>query len=91
MTSPKRASGPAPTRPRVLVDAFDRDTALAWLFGENRLLDREAPAAMIRHAASESELETVVALAREFAAISDTAWIGSTPRHCGNGFCNSGG
>lgn len=52
---------------RLLVSAYDDETAKAWLFGSNTRLDDEAPAFVIRHATSWEDLRFVLPAARAFA------------------------
>lgn len=52
---------------RLLVEAYDDETAKAWLFGMNSRLDDRAPGSVIRLAVVPDDLESVVPAARAFA------------------------
>ncbi len=52
---------------RMLTDAYDDDTAKAWMFGTNSRLDERAPAFVLRNAEEPDEMQLVVATARAFA------------------------
>ena len=54
---------------RMLVDAYDAQTAQAWLFGCNSRLGDKAPATVLRNAESPEALAAVVPTARAFAAM----------------------
>jgi hypothetical protein len=51
---------------RVLVEAYDDETARAWFFGSNTLLDDEAPAYVLRHGTTPDDLRLVVPAVRRF-------------------------
>lgn len=52
---------------RLLVDAYDAETAKAWLMGSNSRLDDEAPAYLLRYAETLDDVRLVVPVARAFA------------------------
>lgn len=52
---------------RLLVDAYDDQTARAWLFGTNTRLDDRAPIDVLAAARETSEFEAVAEAAREVA------------------------
>jgi hypothetical protein len=52
---------------RILVDAYDADTARAWLFGTNSRLDEHAPIEVLGHARETSDFAAVVKAARQAA------------------------
>ena len=52
---------------RMIIDAFDDDTAKAWLFGANTRLNDEAPAYIFRHSKTFEDLRRIVPVARAFA------------------------
>ena len=52
---------------RILVDAYDADTARAWLFGTNTRLDEHAPIEVLRHAKEPLDFAAVVMAARQAA------------------------
>jgi hypothetical protein len=52
---------------RIVVSAYGEETAKAWFFGSNHLLDDEAPAYVLRHARDPGELRLIVPAARAFA------------------------
>jgi hypothetical protein len=52
---------------RMLVEAYDADTAKAWLLGTNTRLNDEAPAYLIRNAKVVDDLRQLVPTARAFA------------------------
>jgi hypothetical protein len=52
---------------RMLVETYDDETAKAWLFGSNTRLNDEAPAYLLRNAASPDDLRQLVPTARAFA------------------------
>ncbi len=52
---------------RLLTEAYDDDTARAWFFGANTLLDDRAPAYVLRHGETPEEMSLVVPVARDFA------------------------
>lgn len=54
---------------KMIVDAYDADTARAWLFGCNTRLGDRAPAFVMRSAESPEGLASVVPTARAFAAM----------------------
>jgi hypothetical protein len=51
---------------RMLVEAFDDETAEAWFFGSNSKLDDEAPVRVLRTAQSVDDLGLVVPAAKAF-------------------------
>ncbi len=52
---------------RMLVEAYDAETAKAWLFGTNTRLNDEAPAYILRNAKAVDDLRQLVPTARAFA------------------------
>ena len=52
---------------RMLVEAYDVETAKAWLFGSNTRLNDEAPAYLLRNAKAVDDLRQLVPTARAFA------------------------
>ena len=52
---------------RMLVEAYDADTAKAWLFGANTRLNDDAPAYLLRNAKAVDELRQLIPTARAFA------------------------
>ncbi len=56
---------------RMLVDAFDDETAKAWLFGTNTRLKDEAPAYIFHNSKTFEDLRTIVPVARTFATARD--------------------
>jgi hypothetical protein len=57
---------------RLIIEAYDDETAKAWFFGSNSLLDNEAPAYVLRYGTTPDDLRLIVpAAARlvELAAI----------------------
>lgn len=52
---------------RMLVEAYDAETAKAWLFGSNTRLNDEAPAYLLRNAKAVDDLRQLVPTARAFA------------------------
>lgn len=59
------------TAARMIAGAYDKATAEAWFFGSNTRLDDEAPAWVLRHAASPDDLRMVVPAAKAFARASE--------------------
>lgn len=53
---------------RMLVDAYDPQTAKAWLFGTNTRLDDAAPIEVLGQATETGQLAAVVRAARQFAS-----------------------
>ncbi len=53
---------------KLIVDAYDADTARAWLFGCNTRLGDRAPALVLRYAGTPDGLASIVPTARAFAA-----------------------
>jgi hypothetical protein len=51
---------------RLLIEAYDDETAKAWFFGSNTLLDDEAPAYVLRHGSTPDDLRLVIPAARTF-------------------------
>jgi hypothetical protein len=49
---------------RFLIEAYDAETAKAWLFGSNTMLDDEAPAYVLRHASTPDDLRLIIPAAR---------------------------
>ena len=45
---------------RFVVEAYDDETARAWFFGSNTLLDDEAPAYVLRHGMTPDDLRLIV-------------------------------
>lgn len=52
---------------RMLIEAYDAETAKAWLFGANTRLNDEAPAYLLRNAKAIDDLRQLVPTARAFA------------------------
>ncbi len=52
---------------RMLVDAYDDETAKAWLFGTNTRLDDQAPIEVLGAATETADFKTVVQAARQVA------------------------
>jgi hypothetical protein len=52
---------------RMLSEAYDSETAKAWLFGSNTRLNDEAPAYLLRRAEQVDDLRQLVPTARAFA------------------------
>jgi hypothetical protein len=52
---------------RMLTEAYDAETAKAWLFGSNTRLNDEAPAYLLRNAKAVDDLRQLVPTARAFA------------------------
>lgn len=52
---------------RMLIEAYDAETAKAWLFGANTRLNDEAPAYLLRNAQTVADLRQLVPTARAFA------------------------
>ena len=52
---------------RLIVEAYDAETAKAWLFGTNTRLNDEAPAYLLRNAEKVDDLRLLVPIARAFA------------------------
>jgi hypothetical protein len=50
---------------RFLIEAYDAETAKAWFFGSNTLLDDEAPAYVLRRASTPDELRLIIPAARK--------------------------
>ena len=53
---------------RMISDAYDAETAKAWLFGTNTRLDDQAPIEMLRAAESPEQFTAVVRAARQLAS-----------------------
>lgn len=51
-----------------IADRYDAETAKAWLFGTNQMLDERAPIEVIGGAVSPAELAEVSTAARQFAS-----------------------
>jgi hypothetical protein len=45
---------------RMIVEAYDDETAKAWFFGSNTLLDDEAPSYVLRHGTTPDDLRLVI-------------------------------
>jgi hypothetical protein len=54
---------------RLLIEAYDAETAKAWFFGSNTLLDDEAPAYVLRHARTPDDLRLVIPAARNLVEV----------------------
>jgi len=54
---------------RLLVEAYDDETAKAWFFGSNALLDDDAPAFVLRHGTTPDDLRLVIPAARNLVGI----------------------
>jgi hypothetical protein len=52
---------------RMLVDAYDAETAKAWLYGSNSRLDDRAPALILRKAERLEDIQLLVPVAKAFA------------------------
>jgi hypothetical protein len=52
---------------RILIAAYDAETAKAWLFGANTRFNDEAPAYILRNAKATEDLSQLVPTARAFA------------------------
>jgi hypothetical protein len=75
-----RAHGPAPSQVterrlreaykvvRMICEAYDDNTAKAWLFGTNSRLDDNAPIELLGQATDTAQLAGVVRAARQFAS-----------------------
>ena len=59
------------TAARMIAAAYDKATVEAWFFGSNSRLDDEAPAWVLRHAATPEDLRMVVPAAKAFARASE--------------------
>jgi len=55
----------------MLVGAYGSETAKAWFFGTNTRLDDEAPAYLLRHAATPEDLHFILPAARAFAGAAE--------------------
>jgi hypothetical protein len=53
---------------RLLVETYDDETAKAWFFGSNTLLDDEAPSYVLRHGTTPDDLRLVIPAARNLVA-----------------------
>ncbi|HEY0552822.1 MAG TPA: XRE family transcriptional regulator [Thermoanaerobaculia bacterium] len=53
---------------RLLVESYDDETAKAWFFGSNSLLDDEAPSYVLRHGSTPDDLRLVIPAARNLVA-----------------------
>jgi hypothetical protein len=51
---------------RLLIEAYDDETAKAWFFGSNTLLDDEAPAYLLRHGTTPDDVRLIIPAARTF-------------------------
>lgn len=56
---------------RVISEAYDVETAKAWLFGTNTRLKDEAPASLMRNAQAVDELQPLVPVARAFVGFAE--------------------
>ena len=56
---------------RMLIEAYDADTAKAWLLGSNTRLNDEAPAYLLRNAKAVDGLRQLIPTARAFAGSSE--------------------
>jgi len=54
---------------RLLVEVYDDETAKAWFFGSNTLLDDEAPAYVLRHGMTPDDLRLVIPAARNLVGV----------------------
>ncbi|HXO30158.1 MAG TPA: XRE family transcriptional regulator [Thermoanaerobaculia bacterium] len=54
---------------RLLIDAYDDETARAWFFGSNTRLDDEAPAYLLRHGTSPDDLRRMIPAAYAFVEV----------------------
>jgi hypothetical protein len=54
---------------RLLIEAYDDDTAKAWFFGSNTLLDDEAPAYVLRHGTTPDDLRLVIPACRNLVEV----------------------
>lgn len=52
----------------MIVEAFDENTARAWLFGTNTRLDDEAPITVLRQATEPEQFTAVRQAARQLAS-----------------------
>jgi hypothetical protein len=59
---------------RLLVEAYDDETAKAWFFGSNTLLDDEAPAYVLRHGTTPDDLRLVIPAARNLVGVGAPAF-----------------
>lgn len=57
---------------RLLIGAYDDETAKAWFFGCNTLMDGEAPAYVLRYGMTPDDLSPVVPAVRNFVQIAAT-------------------
>jgi hypothetical protein len=51
---------------RLIIEAYDDETARAWFFGSNTLLDDEAPAYLLRHGTTPDDMRLIIPAARTF-------------------------
>ncbi|HEX4495007.1 MAG TPA: XRE family transcriptional regulator [Thermoanaerobaculia bacterium] len=58
---------------RLLVESYDDETAKAWFFGSNTLLDDEAPAYVLRHGTTPDDLRLVIPAARNLVEVAPPA------------------
>ena len=56
---------------RMLIEAYDEQTAEAWLFGSNTKLDDNAPAWVLRHATQVDDLRMLIPAVKAFARASE--------------------
>jgi hypothetical protein len=54
---------------RILIDAYDDETARAWFFGSNSRLDDEAPAYLLRHGTRPDDLRRIIPAAYAFVEV----------------------
>jgi hypothetical protein len=52
---------------RMIIEAFDANTAEAWFFGSNSQLDEDAPAAVLRNARQVDDLRYLIPAVKAFA------------------------
>jgi hypothetical protein len=60
---------------RLLTEAYDDETAKAWFFGCNTLLDDDAPAYVLRYGRTLDDLSLVLQAAHNFVAIAAPALV----------------
>jgi hypothetical protein len=63
---------------RLLIEAYDDETAKAWFFGSNTLLDDEAPAYLLRHGRTPEDLRLIIPAARMFVESAIPALVEAT-------------
>jgi hypothetical protein len=62
---------------RLLIEAYDGETARAWFFGSNLLLDDEAPAYILRHGTTPDDFRLIIPAARAFVEATVPALAGT--------------